>query len=203
MMEGATDEQKGQFWDAMLKMQFTGEVCPPKDPISKMAFNASLFQLKKQLDGFETATSTPIQEPPQAPPQGSTQEPPDQRIKNKDKGIKNKEVSTIDKIEINVKNGDLKKSLSEFMEHRKSKRAPIKSQMQFDKMLKQLRKLSGDNPIKAIEIIDQSIANGWNGIFELAQSSKNGSAAPGRKSLDDCDRELLEGITNGQQRLIE
>jgi len=93
MMESANDCAKGQFWDAVLKMQFTGEICKPKDPIALMAFNASLFQLKRQLDGFKGATETPPKAPKEAPPEGSVKGASHQGIKNKDTGLKVKESS--------------------------------------------------------------------------------------------------------------
>lgn len=40
--------------------------------------------------------------------------------------------------------------------------------------LKRLVELSGDNEAKAIEIINQSLANSWKGFFPLKQDKKNG-----------------------------
>ena len=38
-------------------------------------------------------------------------------------------------------------------------------------MIEKLQKLSGGDPGKAVDILKQSIANGWQGIFELKEKS--------------------------------
>jgi len=108
-----------------------------------------------------------------------------------------------DKIEISVENEKLKTSLSEFMDHRKSKKAPIKTQLQFDKFLKSLRKLSGDNPNKAVEILDQSIANGWTGIFAVDRQNQNGYIDKDKISVMDYGNEILKGINSPIKNLNE
>lgn len=58
-----------------------------------------------------------------------------------------------------------------FLEHRrqiKKYMTPLAASMS----IKKLMSLSGGNPVVAVQIIEQSVANGWQGLFEL----KNGSA---------------------------
>lgn len=124
-------------------------------------------------------------------------------VKHMEDVNENRNVSIVlnkkDKIEIPECSEQMRKAIDEFMEHRKSKKAPIKTQMQFDKWLKQLAKFSKGTERLSIQIIDNSIANGWTGIFELDETKQSN----GKKSLDDCDRELLEGIGMNEHKLID
>lgn len=61
---------------------------------------------------------------------------------------------------------DLQESVKEFIEHRKQIKAPM-NELSLKKMLNQLSKLSGGNTEMCKAILDQSIINGWKGIFEL------------------------------------
>lgn len=61
---------------------------------------------------------------------------------------------------------DLQESVNEFIEHRKQIKAPM-NELSLKKMLNQLSKLSGGNTEMCKAILDQSIINGWKGIFEL------------------------------------
>jgi hypothetical protein len=54
--------------------------------------------------------------------------------------------------------------------------------------LKKLNELSNGNENKAIEIIEQSIANGWSGIFELKNNGKN--------EKSNYNNELIERLSH-------
>lgn len=66
---------------------------------------------------------------------------------------------------------DLQESVKEFIEHRKQIKAPL-TEIALKKMLNQLNKLSGGDSEKCKAILDQSIINGWKGIFELGERRK-------------------------------
>jgi len=61
----------------------------------------------------------------------------------------------------------------EFLNFRKESKKPVlKSSLEANK--KKLMKMAAENPNTAIEIIDQSIANGWQGFFELKTNNNGG-----------------------------
>lgn len=66
------------------------------------------------------------------------------------------------------KNPALVSKIREFMEFRKAKKNPMLPES-FPAWLKKLTKLSGGRSEVAIEIIEESIANGWTGIFSLKE----------------------------------
>jgi hypothetical protein len=65
----------------------------------------------------------------------------------------------------------LNESFKDYIEYRKSIRKPLKGKG-IELAIKKLDSLTADNDIK-IEIINQSIMNGWTGLFPLKSDSKN------------------------------
>ena len=76
--------------------------------------------------------------------------------------------------EIIFKN-ELEKKIHEFYEFRKALKKPI-IEASKQRFLDSLTKLSGGIESVAIDILNQSIANGWQGIFEL-KTQNNGTTA--------------------------
>lgn len=101
---------------------------------------------------------------------------------------------------INVNNERLKNSVLEFMEHRSSIKKPFKSQMQLDKWVQSLKRLSEQDVKKAILIIDCAIANGWQGIFDVETSVKK-NKVDGKMSIEEY-REQFFKQTETNQNLI-
>ncbi|MDR3243271.1 MAG: hypothetical protein LBT79_00820 [Elusimicrobiota bacterium] len=123
--------------------------------------------------------------------------------KDKDKDINNtntkrqidkKESTKTDKVEVvNNNNKQFDKILADspfkditnkFMNFRKDIKKPFKSIETLKSFLKLLHNLSNGDTNKAAEIIEISIANGWQGIFEL----KNKSSPP-RPVKDDLTKD--------------
>ena len=65
----------------------------------------------------------------------------------------------------------LKKDFMAFIEFRKQNKHPFTSQDQVERFYNKLRKLSGGKADVAIEILNNSIINGWQGIFELKNNN--------------------------------
>lgn len=64
---------------------------------------------------------------------------------------------------------ELDATFREFLDVRKKLKAP-NSDYAIAKLMKKLDELSGGNPVKAKEIVDQSIMNGWKGVFPVKES---------------------------------
>lgn len=67
---------------------------------------------------------------------------------------------------------ELELKLDEFYKFRKEMKKPVLETSK-ESFINSLRKLSNNSSKTAIEILDQSIANGWQGIFELKKDSKS------------------------------
>lgn len=81
---------------------------------------------------------------------------------------------------------ELQPNVWEFVEHRKQIKAPM-TELALKKMLNKLNDLSGGDTRKCIEILDQSIANGWKGIFQLDEKKTK----TGNKFLDLLAKEQI------------
>lgn len=84
---------------------------------------------------------------------------------------------TIETLDLTIYQDDdldtrFKKTLLKFAEFRKKIKKPIKEASK-EQFLKKLIKYSENNKEIAIEILNNSIANGWQGIFPLTQTIKS------------------------------
>lgn len=81
-----------------------------------------------------------------------------------------------EKVKVEVKEteiifaSELEKKIDEFYKFRKAMKKPILDASK-DQFVKKLTKLSNGVESEAIEILNQSIANGWQGIFELKKQN--------------------------------
>jgi hypothetical protein len=69
-----------------------------------------------------------------------------------------------------TENEKLLETIKEFISHRKSIKKPLKTEFTIKLLLKNLNKL-GNTDKEKIEILEQSIVNGWQGIFELKKQN--------------------------------
>ena len=87
----------------------------------------------------------------------------------------------------------LSEKITEFIEYRKAIKKPLKEASQ-KSFLKRLTKLSNGDENEMIEILDQSIANGWQGIFEIRKEKiKPNKITESNNILNN----LLFNINNG------
>lgn len=68
---------------------------------------------------------------------------------------------------------ELQKAILDFIDHRKQIKDPMTDRA-VELMIRELNKLSSDTTVQ-IEILNQSILNGWKGIFELKQKENKAS----------------------------
>lgn len=104
----------------------------------------------------------------------STKDPSTKDINKKEKGKKTEFDVLIDSYTENQK---LKESLYEFIKFRKSIKATMTT-LALKKNLDNLNELASDDSLK-IKIIDQSIMNGWKGLFPL----RNNRSSPDDKNF--------------------
>lgn len=65
----------------------------------------------------------------------------------------------------------LEGAIGEFRSYRKSMKAPL-TELAEQKLRNELQRLAGDNDGLKIKIIDQSIRNGWKGVFPLKEEKR-------------------------------
>lgn len=113
-------------------------------------------------------------------------------VKNKENNFSNEKLQKkkisfawIEKYPI-LKNPELKQALADFKEHRKALRRPLTEKATI-LILNKLIKLAGDDIGLMIAIINQSLEQGWQSVFEL--QSQERSLANGKKSFYQQDLE--------------
>jgi len=78
----------------------------------------------------------------------------------------------------------------DFVKHRQAIKKPFKTKQQLDAWLQSLRKKSNGSERVAREIVAESIANGWQGIFEPKAQKQQPQA---RQSIDQIHHEMIHG----------
>lgn len=112
-------------------------------------------------------------------------------VKN-DKKEKNKELGIF---ETYTSNTDLAETLESFLEFRKKIKKPMTDRA-ITLLLNKLDELASDENEK-IAILEQSILNGWQGVFELKGGERNGFNRGSVKTTTGAN-ETLPNITGGQ-----
>jgi len=103
------------------------------------------------------------------------------KVKDMDK---DKDKAVVEKLETKPEfKNNLERKLHEFYQFRKALKKPI-IEASKQRFLDSLTKLSSGNESVAIDILNQSIANGWQGIFEL-KTQTNGNQSTTFKSKND------------------
>lgn len=84
-----------------------------------------------------------------------------------------------------------------WLEYKRIRRESYRSESGAKKCLSLLRSLSGDDPQRAVAIIDRSIANNWAGLFPLQPAQPARGQHPGQTihpATDEHTRRLLEKL---------
>ena len=91
----------------------------------------------------------------------------------------------------NINKSPLDIALDNFKDHRKQLKAPMTDQA-YKMLLNKLEKLSGGDEEKKVAILNQSIENGWKGVFELKGKVVSFNNHPQRKQDSlELERKLL------------
>ena len=194
--EMLTDEQAGQLIKAILTYVNDMEV-PPLEPEVRIAFGFIKAILKRDLQKYEGIIERniengkkggrPTKEQNPENPVGYLGNPTKPKKADSDSGSviesdshSDRDIKTLKKTLGQVMNEmvvdyttnfDLRKALQEFIEFRKSTK-PALTELAFTKSLNTLTRLYATDDAKKIEAIDQSIENGWKGIFDIRGKGK-------------------------------
>ncbi len=79
-----------------------------------------------------------------------------------------------------------KDTVSMYLDYRKGRKESYKTEKSFMLMVNNLIQMSGNNPIIAKQIVEQSMINNWAGLFELKQNNNKSyeqTAGKARKKL--------------------
>jgi hypothetical protein len=175
-VHGLTDEEAGLLFKHIL--DYVNDKSPQASSrIVAIAFEPIKQSLKRDLEKYERIRNRNALN-------GSKGGRPSEKPKKTQRNPKNptkpqKAVLVIDSVsdsdividnDIEKEKGDLEKELDKFYKFRKEMKKPILESSK-QPFLDKLYKLSNQNETTAIEVLRQSIANGWQGIFPLKQNN--------------------------------
>ena len=84
-----------------------------------------------------------------------------------------------------TENEELRAALDEFIKYRKSIKKPITTEYTLKQLIKGLNKL-GQTDAERVEVLNQSMVNGWQGIFELKKQDKAKAEADAKQAEHDA-----------------
>jgi len=102
-----------------------------------------------------------------------------------DKNYKNEKNNNADAWILKV-DDKFKDTVSMYLDYRKGRKESYKTEKSFMLMVNKLIQMSGNNPIIAKQIVEQSMINNWAGLFELKQNNNKSyeqTAGKTRKKL--------------------
>lgn len=118
---------------------------------------------------YDDYQNTEPQTEPQTSHRQTTDEPQTDRNKN-DKKEKNEKNNKADAWILKV-DDKFKDTVSMYLDYRKGRKESYKTEKSFMLMVNKLIQMSGNNPIIAKQIVEQSMINNWAGLFELKQNN--------------------------------
>lgn len=189
-IEPLSDAEKGRLFTDMLRYARTGEEPIPTGnerfiwPTAKANIDRELKFIEKQkqngMKGGRPKKPTETQENPEKPKE--TQKSQKDKEKEKKNSFLTKTIKT-----------PLDCAIEEFREYRKSMKAPL-TELAEQKLKNELQRLAGDDDDKKIRILDQSIRNGWKGVFELKDGFKRGQSYEQHPANDSDLSHLLVNL---------
>jgi hypothetical protein len=162
-----TDKEKVMFIDALLDRQFLGVKPKNLTGMAKFAYISQTNSIDSQVKGFEDKTGISLT--PTVPPTDGGSVPPSVQVEGKEKG----EVEEKGKVEVEnlVFPFDSKDFMSVWDVLTKEKKWRKKSVSALQASLEQLSKYPEQT---AIQMMKNTIAGEWQGLFELKQQ-QNGT----------------------------
>ena len=172
------DKDKVAFIDALLNRQFLGIKPTDLKGMAKFAYISQVNSIDSQVKGFEDKTGiflTPTDTPNQPPPQGVNEPPtvtPCAQVEEKvEEKVEVKEENPLRAIELPFVSEEFQKTWIEWEQYRKEK----KQKLTTVGAKKQIKFLSKFKEQEAIDILNQSMTNGWSGLFEI-KTKPNGTS---------------------------
>ena len=169
------DKDRLAFYDAIMNRQFCG-IEPDLTGLLKLAYISQKHSIDAQVKGWEDKQGVKLTETEQYlhPTTGGVKgavKPPKVQVKEKEE-VKEKEK---EQVVLPFLSKEFSNTWSDWLKFRSDIKKPYKSKHSIEAVLKIL----GQNTEQtAIKMIEQSIANGWQGLFPLKNTNPNEPTKP-------------------------
>ena len=189
-IEPLDDAERGRLFTAILRYASTGEL-PNLEGNERFIFPTAKAMIDRDQEQYKKTCAARAeygQRGGLAKASKSKQKVAKRSKSSQEKEEEKEEEKEKDKY---IKATPFEIALDEFRQYRKEKRNPL-GEIAEKKLLKELDRLSGGNEETKIQILDQSIRNGWAGVFEL----RNRKASGGYEQHKVTDAELSHLLVN-------
>ncbi len=188
-----TDKEKLEFVQALFNRQFYGIEPKELKGMARFAYISQKHAIDQQVKGFEDKTGAKLA----SPTEGGLESPSQQvegEVQEKEEG---KEQRRVEPIVLPFDSEIFIQAWNMYKDYRKDEhefryKSPISEQM----ALKKLGEKSNQDERTAILIIEQTIGNGWTGLFILGTNDKkrnsNGGNSPYSQAFLDKIRSKLQ-----------
>ena len=178
------DADRLKFYDAVLEYALNGSETLTERSSARAVFKSVRPQIDVNNQRYENGKKGG------RPKNQTITKPKPKRNQTKTKPKPNVNVNVNDNAN-DINKSPLDIALDNFKDHRKQLKAPMTDQA-YKMLLNKLEKLSGGDEEKKVAILNQSIENGWKGVFELKGKvvSFNNHPQRAQDSLD-LERKLL------------
>ena len=156
-----TKNQRLEIFEAICSVQFLEiniDEITFEDKVCNLVWVGIKHSIRTSLDGYVSRMES-LNKPIETPLAKGCKEPPCQQEKE--------QVQEKVKEQYRFIEPEFKKPFNDWLEYKKERREKYKSEKSLKAAYNKLKKLSGNNPAAADEIVEQSMANNWAGMFEL------------------------------------
>ena len=189
------DDEKGRLIDAMVACASGKDPEPYLKGNEAFLFPVFEYAIKREQDDYQANSEKWREngkkggrpkktESKQEEPKATKENQKNQFGFSETKKSQDKDKDKDKEEDINI--SDFEKAVLDFKQHRKALKAPL-SDIGEKKMRNELQRLAGNDESLKIRIIDQSIRNGWKGVFPLTEDR-----ARGKPRIDYQQREVHE-----------
>ena len=178
------DSDRLKFYDAVLEYALNGSETLTERSSARAVFKSVRPQIDVNNQRYENGKKGG------RPKNQTITKPKPKRNQTKTKQKPNVNVNVNDNAnDINKSHLDI--ALDNFKDHRKQLKAPMTDQA-YKMLLNKLEKLSGGDEEKKVAILNQSIENGWKGVFDIKSGEFKTKRGGKRDDITKEQRESYE-----------
>lgn len=210
VLDKLTDEQAGKLFKAI--KDYHAEILVELDILTEIAFVPFRNQFERDKETYShvikrnrvNGSKGGRPQKPKKPSRFSENPEKPKKTQRNPKNLDSDSDNVSDSVNKNDSESDSERNTAktpleakffEFVKFRKAKRQPIlEESMQAFK--NKLWKLSKQNEQTAIEILEQSIANGWTGIFELKEQTNGSKKRINSHLVDDLRKDVISYVAD-------
>lgn len=188
-IEPLDDAERGRLFTAILRYASTGEL-PDLEGNERFIFPTARAMIDRDQEQYKKTCAARAEYGKRGGLAKASKSK--QKVAKRSKSSQEKEEEEEKEKDKYIKASPFEVALDEFRQYRKENRKPL-TELAERKLLNELDRLSGGNEETKIQILDQSIRNGWAGVFELRRDRR---ASGGYEQHKVTDAELSHLLVN-------